>query len=382
MKQITMIGVDLAKNVFQLHGVDASHQPVLRRQLRRTQMLPFFAKIPPCLVVMEACGSAHYWAREIGALGHEVRLVPPAYARPFAKRGKSDSIDAEAVCEAGARPSMRFVPVKSPEAQALGALHRTRALLDKQRTMLINALRAHLAEFGFVAGKGVSNVPNLARIVEEAPPSRNARAKARGQLHETFERDQLYLVQLKPIERGLISRLPDIARGALRGLLHMIEQVNLQLGAIEKELRAFHRNNDTSQRLAATPGIGLITATALTGLTPDATSFKNGRHFAAWMGITPRQDSTGGKTRLLGISKAGNGYLRRLLVLGATSMLRSLEGKTTRLALWAQGLLARRPKKVVIVALANKLARIAWAIMAKGEPYRAGTIEAQAGAAA
>jgi transposase len=348
MSEITMIGVDLAKNIFQLHGVDANHRPVLRRQLRRTQMLPFFTKIPPCLVVMEACGSAHYWAREIGALGHEVRLVPPAYARPFAKRGKSDSIDAEAVCEAGARPSMRFVPVKSPEAQALGALHRTRALLDKQRTMLINALRAHLAEFGFVAGKGVSNVPNLARIVEEAPP----------------------------------SRLPDIARGALRGLLHMIEQVNLQLGAIEKELRAFHRNNDTSQRLAATPGIGLITATALTGLTPDATSFKNGRHFAAWMGITPRQDSTGGKTRLLGISKAGNGYLRRLLVLGATSMLRSLEGKTTRLALWAQGLLARRPKKVVIVALANKLARIAWAIMAKGEPYRAGTIEAQAGAAA
>ncbi len=348
MSEITMIGVDLAKNVFQLHGVDANHRPVLRRQLRRTQMLPFFAKIPPCRVVMEACGSAHYWAREIGALGHEVRLVPPAYARPFAKRGKSDSIDAEAVCEAGARPSMRFVPVKSAEAQALATLHRTRALLDKQRTMLVNALRAQLAEFGFVAGKGISKVPDLARIVEEAPP----------------------------------SRLPDIARGALRSLLHMIEQVNLQLGAMEKELRTFHRSNDTSQRLAATPGIGLITATALTGLTPDATTFKNGRHFAAWMGITPRQDSTGGKTRLLGISKAGDGYLRRLLVLGATSLLRSLEGKTTRLALWAQALVARRPKKVVIVALANKLARIAWAIMAKGEPYRAGTIEAPAGAAA
>jgi transposase len=207
-----MIGVDLAKNVFQLHGVDANHRPLLRRQLRRTQMLPFFAKIPPCLVVMEACGSAHYWAREISALGHEVRLVPPAYARPFAKRGKSDSIDAEAVCEAGARPSMRFVPVKSAEAQALATLHRTRALLDKQRTMLVNALRAHLAEFGFVAGKGISKVPDLARIVEEAPP----------------------------------SRLPEIARGVLRGLLHMIEQVNLQLGAMEKELRTFHRSNDTS----------------------------------------------------------------------------------------------------------------------------------------
>lgn len=348
MKQVALIGIDLAKTVFQLHGVNASHQPVLRRQLQRTQMLPFFAKLPPCTVVMEACGTAHYWAREIGALGHEVRLVPPAYARPFAKRGKSDSIDAEAVCEAGSRPSMRFVPVKSLEAQALSALHRSRALLSKQRTMLVNALRAHLAEFGFVASKGIRKVPDLARFVEEAPP----------------------------------SHLPDIARGVLRGLLIMIEQVNQQLGAMEKELRAFHRSNATSQHLATTPGIGLIAATALASLTPDAATFTNGRHFAAWMGITPRQDSTGGKTRLLGISKAGDGYLRRLLVVGATSLLRSLQGKTSRLALWAQALLARRPKKVVIVALANKLARTAWAIMARGEPYRTGTIEAQAGAAA
>ena len=170
MKQITMIGVDLAKNVFQLHGVDASHQPVLRRQLRRTQMLPFFAKLPPCTVVMEACGSAHYWAREIGALGHEVRLVPPAYARVYAKRGKSDAIDAEAVCEAGSRPAMRFVPVKSAESQALATLHRARALLSKQRTMLVNALRAHLAEFGFVASKGIRKVSDLARFVPLPPP--------------------------------------------------------------------------------------------------------------------------------------------------------------------------------------------------------------------
>lgn len=332
MKQITMIGIDLAKNVFQLHGVDANHQPVLRRQLRRTQMLPFFAKLPRCTVAMEACGTAHYRAREIGALGHEVRLVPPAYARVYAKRGKSDAIDAEAVCEAGSRPAMRFVPVKSQEAQALSALHRSRALLSKQRTMLVNALRAHLAEFGFVASKGIRKVPGLARIVEEAPP----------------------------------EHLPEIARGVLRCLLLMTEQVNQQLGAMEKELRAFHHANTTSQQLASTPGIGLIAATALASLTPDANTFKNGRHFAAWMGITPRQDSTGGKTRLLGISKAGDGYLRRLLVIGATSLLRSLEGKTTRLALWTQALLVRRPKKVVIVALANKLARIAWAIMARG----------------
>jgi transposase len=244
MTEITMIGVDLAKTVFQLHGVDASHRPVLRRQLQRTQLLPFFAKISPCVVVMEACGSAHHWAREIGALGHEVRLVPPAYARPFAKRGKSDSIDAEAVCEAGSRPSMRFVPIKRLEAQALATLHRARSLLDKQRTMLVNALRAHLAEFGLVAGKGIRKVPDLARFVEDAPP----------------------------------SRLPDIARGVLRGLLHMVEQVNQQLGAMEKELRIFHRGNATSQQLTTAPGIGLITATALTGLTPDAVTFKNGRH--------------------------------------------------------------------------------------------------------
>jgi transposase len=348
MKQITMIGVDLAKNVFQLHGVDAGHRPVLRRQLSRTQMLPFLAKLPPCTVVMEACASAHHWAREIDALGHEVRLIPPAYARPFAKRGKSDAIDAEAVCDAASRPSMRFVPVKSIESQALSTLHRARALLGKQRTMLVNALRAHLAEFGFVAGKGIRKVPDLARFVEDAPP----------------------------------SRLPEVARGVLRSLLHMIDQVNQQLAAMEKELGVFHRDNTTSQRLASTPGIGLITATALASLTPDAATFKNGRHFAAWLGITPRQDSTGGKTRLLGISKAGDGYLRRLLVIGATSLLRSLQGKTTRLALWATQLLARRPKKVVIVALANKLARIAWVIMAKGQCYRAGTIAAQEGAMA
>ncbi len=225
MKQITMIGVDLAKNVFQLHGVDAGHRPVLRRQLSRTQMLPFLAKLPSCTVVMEACASAHHWAREIDALGHTVRLIPPAYARPFAKRGKSDAIDAEAVCDAASRPSVRFVPVKSIESQALSTLHRARALLGKQRTMLVNALRAHLAEFGFVADKGIRKVPDLARFVEDAPP----------------------------------SRLPEVARGVLRSLLHMIDQVNQQLGAMEKELGVFHRDNTTSQRLASMPGIGLIT---------------------------------------------------------------------------------------------------------------------------
>jgi transposase len=344
MNKISRIGLDIAKNVFQVHGVDAAERIMLRRQLTRTQVLPFFAKLAPCLVVIEACGTAHHWAREFQMLGHKVRLVPPAYARVYAKRGKSDAIDAEAVCEAGGRPNMRFVAVKSLEAQGLAVLHRTRALLDKQRTMLVNALRAHLAEFGYVAGKGIQKVPDLAGIVEQAPS----------------------------------ERLPSSTRECLRGLLHMIAEVNNQLGAIEVELRKLHRASPMSQRLETVPGIGLITATALTTFTPDATTFKNGRHFAAWLGITPRQDSTGGKTRLLGISKAGDGYLRRLLVLGATSLMRSLQGKTTALALWVAGLLARRPKKVVIVALANKLARIAWAVMAKGEAYRPRTLGAKA----
>ena len=336
MEKISIIGLDLAKQVFQVHAADSKGRCVLRKQLKRHEVLAFFAKLNPCVVAMEACGTAHYWAREIAKLGHETRLVPPAYAKAYVKRGKNDAIDAEAICEAAGRPSMRFVPVKSVEGQALAMLHRSRDLSIKNRTMLVNALRSQLAEFGFIAAKGIGKLPDLIKIVNEAPK----------------------------------EALPDMVRATLSGFLDAIAALNVHLAAIEKRLRAWHKSDAKSQRLASAPGIGLIGATALCALVPDPSLFKNGRHLAAWLGLTPREDSTGGKTRLKRISKAGDGYLRRLLVLGATSLLRSLANKTTPLALWTQGLLARRPRRLVTVALANKLARIAWAVMAKAEAYK------------
>lgn len=335
MSEISIIGLDLAKQVFQVHAADEKGRCVLRKQLKRCEVLAFFARLAPCVVAMEACGTAHYWAREIAKLGHEVRLIPPAYVKAYVKRGKSDRIDAEAICEAGSRPHMRFVPVKSMENQALATLHRTRDLLIKNRTMLVNALRAHLAEFGFIAAKGIGKLPDLVKIVSEAPA----------------------------------EALPDMVRTVLSGFLDAIALINCKLDAIEKQLRAWHKKNERSKHLETAPGIGLMVATACCALVPDPKLFKNGRHFAAWIGIVPKLDGTGGKTRLGRISKAGDRYLRRLFVLGATSLLRSLANKTTPLALWVQGLLARRSKRAVTVALANKLARIAWAIMAKGEAY-------------
>jgi transposase len=336
MQEISIIGLDLAKQVFQVHAADAQGRCVLRKQLKRAEVLVFFARLGPCVVAMEACGTAHYWAREIAKSGHETRLIPPAYAKAYVKRGKNDTIDAEAICEAAGRPSMRFVPVKTIAQQGLATLHRSRDLLIKSRTMLVNALRSHLAEFGFVAAKGIGKLPDLIKIVSEAPA----------------------------------DALPDTARDALKGFFGAITVINVQLAAIGKQLMAWCKTDTQSQRLATVPGIGLIGATALSALVPDPSLFKNGRHLAAWLGLTPRQDGTGGKTRLKRISKAGDGYLRRLLVLGATSLLRSLANKTTPLALWAQGLLARRPRRLVTVAIANKLARIAWAVMAKAEAYK------------
>jgi transposase len=348
MSEISIIGLDLAKQVFQAHGADKDGRCVLRKQLKRREVLRFFAQLSPCLVAMEACGSAHYWARQIKKLGHEVRLVPPAYAKAYVKRGKSDSIDAEAICEAASRPTMRFVPVKSIEQQSLATLHRCRDLLVKNRTMLINALRAHLAEFGFVADKGIGNLPDLIKIVSEASA----------------------------------EALPELARVPLLGFIAGVAQINRQLADIEKRLQAWHKSNKQSKRLEGIPGIGLIGATALCALVPDPKLFRNGRHFAAWIGITPRLDGTGGKTRLGRISKAGDGALRRLFVLGATSLLRSLENKTTPLALWVQGLLSRRSGRAVTVALANKLARIAWAVMASGAAFRPADAAQHANAAA
>lgn len=336
MGEISIVGLDLAKLVFQVHGADKAGRCVLRKQLKRRELLAFFAELRPCIVAMEACGSAHFWAREIEKLGHEVRLLPPAYVKAYVKRGKSDRIDAEAICEAASRPTMRFVPVKSIEQQSLTTLHRSRELLIKTRTMLVNALRAHLAEFGFVAAKGIGKLPDLIKIVSEAPA----------------------------------EALPEMGRAPLSGFLDAIAQINAQLDSIEKQLRAWHNANQQSKRLETAPGVGLIGATALCALVPDPKLFKNGRHFAAWIGLTPRIDGTGGKIRLGRISKAGDAALRRLFVLGATSLLKSLANKTTALALWVQALLARRSRRAVTVALANKLARVAWAIMAREEAYR------------
>lgn len=336
MGEISIIGLDLAKLVFQVHGADQAGRCVVRKQLKRRELLPFFAGLARCIVAMEACGSAHYWAREIIKLGHEVRLLPPAYVKPYVKRGKNDRIDAEAICEAASRPTMRFVPVKTVEQQSLTTLHRSRELLIKQRTMLVNALRGHLAEFGFIAAKGIHKLPDLVKIVSEAPA----------------------------------GSLPEMTRAVLSGFLDGIALITQHLADIEKQLRAWHKTNAQAKRLETAPGVGLISATALCAFVADPKLFKNGRHFAAWIGLTPKLDGTGGKTRLGRISKAGDRTLRRLFVLGATSLLKSLANKTTPLALWVQGLLARRSRRAVTVALANKLARIAWAIMASGEDFR------------
>jgi transposase len=332
--QVSTIGIDLAKNVFQLHGVDAGGKVVITKKLRRSQVLPLFAKLPPCLVGMEACATSHHWARELKALGHNVRLMPAGYVKAYVKRNKNDAADAAAICEAVSRPSMRFVPVKTTEQQAILMLHRTRDLLVRQRTQLINAMRAHLAEFGLIAAQGRDGLTTLIAIM-----------------------------------RNEVS-IPDLARKALHGLLGQLDALGQQISDIERHIHAEHRSNDTSRRLETIPGIGVIGATAIAAMVPDPTVFKSGRDFAAWIGLVPRQNSSGGKERLGSISKKGNRYLRRLLVVGATAVIRHVRARPDKHP-WLIQLLARRPAKVVAVALANKMARIAWAVLARGETYRA-----------
>ena len=334
MDKITTIGLDLAKHVFQVHGVDAEGTTVLRKQLRRGQVVAFFARLPSCLVGLEACATAHYWARELRAVGHEVRLMPAQYVKAYVKRNKNDAADAEAICEAVRRPTMRFVPIKTAEEQAALLLHRGRERLVRQRTALVNALRGHLAEFGVIAPLGLRNVSGLIAIVRD-------------------EGD---------------ARLPDLAHQVLQVLAGQIEQVEAAVVALEKQLMAWHRSNPASQRLATIPGIGPIIATALAATVVEPSGFGSGREFAAWLGLVPRQHSTGGKARLGGISKRGNGYLRRLLINGASANL--LRSKATNADPWVIGLRRRRPGLVVAVALANKTARIAWAVMQRRENYR------------
>lgn len=335
--QVSTIGLDLAKRVFQVHGVDAAGAVVERKRLRRGEVLRFFGSLPACLVGMEACASAHYWARELIALGHQVRLMPPSYVKPYVKRGKNDASDAAAICEAVTRPSMRFVPVKPAADQAALLLHRSRELLVRQRTMLVNAIRAHMAEFGIVAGGG------------------------RAQLNQL----------LADLEDGVHEALPEIARTALLTLAGQLRNTEAEIKRIEREILAWHRASRESRRLATIPGIGPLTASALAASVPDAAQFRSGRDLAAWLGLVPRQNSSGGKERLGHISKQGNRYLRRLLVLGATAVLRHRQVRERAGGVWLADLMSRRPARVVTVALANKMARTVWALLARGETYRA-----------
>lgn len=337
MSNIMTVGLDLAKNVFQAHGADARGKCVFRKRLPRSRVLEFFANLEPCLVGMEACGGAHYWAREILALGHDVRLMPPQYVRPYVKRGKTDAADAEAIAEAVRQPNMRFVAAKSVEQQAVLLLHRSRDLLIRQRTMLINAFRGHLAEFGIVARQGPRHVRELAAVV--------------GDIED--------------------QRLPAIAREVLLILLDQLRDTTDKIDGLENRLRVWHGTDETSQRLATIPGIGLITATALVATAGSGETFRSGRQFAAWIGLTPREHSTGGKPRALGISKRGDSYLRRLLIHGARTVVRHRKHRAeSHPKPWLDELLKRRPTNVATVALANKNARTVWALLSKGESYQ------------
>jgi transposase len=332
--QITTIGLDIAKNVFQIHGIDAKEKVVVRKQLRRSQVIAFFKALPSCLIGMEACATAHCWAREFTKLGHEVRLMPAKDVKAYVKRNKNDAADAEAICEAVRRPTMRFVRIKSAEQQGGLMQHRTRDLLMRQRTQVINALRAHLAELGIVAAQGDKGVKELLALVADK------------------------------------EDLPIDARASVIVLAAQLEATQTVIGAIEKRIKMQHRSNEASQRVETIPGIGVIGATAIAATVADPTVFRSGRDFAAWIGLVPRQDSTGGKQKLGPISKQGDRYLRRILVIGAVSVLRRAKENPGKYP-WLTQLLARRPFKVVAVALANKMARMAWALLAHGGTYRA-----------
>lgn len=334
MTKVSTIGLDLAKHVFQVHGVDAGGAVVVQRRLRRSEVIKYFARLEPAVVGMEACSTSHYWARALRALGHDVRLMPAQYVKAYVKRQKNDAADAAAICEAVSRPSMRFVPVKTAEQQAALMLHRIRDLLVRQRTMLINSLRAHLAEFGVIEARGPGRVWPLAALIENGD-----------------------------------ARVPELARRALSPLVAQLRASAAQIEAIEAEILAWHQASETSRRLATIPGIGPVIASALVAAVPDPSAFATGRQFAAWLGLVPRQRSTGGKPRLGRISKQGDANLRRLLITGAQSVLHWVRpGKSSA---WIIALKGRRPRKVAAVALANKMARIAWALMARGERYRA-----------
>lgn len=334
MTEVTTIGLDLAKNVFQVHGVDAAGRVVVRRALRRNQVLAYFARMPACLVGMEACATAHYWGRDLARLGHRVRLIAPAYVKAYVQRNKNDAADAAAICEAVSRPSMRFVAIKTPAQQAASGVHKVRELLVKQRTMLINALRGLMAEFGAVAPKGPQHVEELKAMLNDA-------------------------------ENACI---PELMRVTLAQLVRSLDRLQVEIELLDKQIVRWGRDNPTCRHLNTIPGYGPILASAMAAMAIDPGAFHSGRHFAASLGLAPRQDGTGGKVKLGGISKRGNGYLRRLLVNGAMAVLRSRRCKHDR---WLQRLLAEKKRLVVACALANKMARIGWAVMLRQADFRA-----------
>ena len=336
MQAVTTIGLDIAKSLFQVHGVDAEGKAVIRRQLKRRYVLAFFQKLPSCLVGIEACASSHHWSRELQALGHKVRLMPPAYVKPYVKRQKNDAADAEAICEAVTRANMRFVATKTPEQQSCLMLHRTRHLFIRQQTAVINSIRAHLAEFGIVAPVGRNGVEELLGVVADASD----------------------------------KRIPEVARACLAALGAQLRMLKVQILEFDRMINAWHRSSETSKRLDEIPGVGPALATALIASVADPRIFRSGRDFSAWVGLVPKQRSSGGKDKLGSISKQGDRYLRSLFTAGALAVIRYAKIHGTKHRPWLTALLARRPTKVAAIALANKIARMAWAMMAKGERYK------------
>jgi transposase len=333
VNQIIRIGMDTSKHIFQLHGVDSAERPVLRRKLRRSEMSMFFAELPPTIIGMEACAASHYWARKLRELGHEVKLIAPQHVKAYVKRNKNDGRDAEALCEAMSRPTMQFVPVKTEEQQAALMLMGVRQQLIARRTQLGNAIRGYAAEFGLITAKGIDKIePLLARIARDKSLPELAR--------------EMFVIQGR-----------DYAR------------LQVELKTIEARLMAWHRANATSRRLAQIPGVGPICATALVMKAPDPHAFPSGRHFAAWMGLTPKDHSTAGKTRIGKITRAGDEMLRSVLVAGATAVIQQAKKGRGHPAPWLVDLLARKSPKLAAVALANKTARIAWKLLTTGESY-------------